>query len=163
MSRVRDTVTLNFATKVILKELLVNFERYKESYEAVKEAYKIKYDAYRELHVEWTTKRLKGVLTDEEEEDEPVSPHLPTDRTDIYELYMAMLTTTTEEEVELTPDMFSKLVLDKWEFITRHITVMRSWAREIRAGGTASMADSDSTAAALMALDSSLVDYGVED
>jgi len=161
MHRGEIPFSLVFSRTEVLSKLTENRERYVDTYATVKEAFKVRYDNYRAAHAEWTAKMLAGKL-DENEDTEPRSPVLPVDRTETYDLYIAMLENAKDSEYgefELTVGLFAQLWMDRWDFIREHIRTMTVWSEEMTRTDSTSTSTSTSTSADLS---SALLAYGVK-
>ncbi len=118
---------------VLLEKLRENRERYVETRKTLIEVYKKKNEEYQRAYVEYSKKVVESALTDNEKRPQP--PSIPADRTETYDMYITMVDRHCGNTLEIDSGNFNKLYMDKWDFITQHISAMALWA-----GGDASLA-----------------------
>jgi len=127
---------------VLLERLRENKVRYVATRKTLIKAYKKKDDEYKKAYREYSKKVVNSTLSDTERRPQP--PSIPEDRTYTYTTYIEMIDRHCDETLVIDIDNFSKLFMDKWDFIRHHINALTVWA------------DSDASLA------SAVADYGGE-
>jgi len=130
--------------RVLLEKLRKNKERYVKSYKVLLDIFEKESKKYQRAYVEFVGKKLKGTLTDEDEQ--PYAPRIPEDRTEVYDLYIAMLESHSGPislkkqgihsptdlidpvTIEIDDGMFAKLYMDRWNWMSSHIHELTIWA-----------------------------------
>ena len=135
--------SIEIGKKVLLEALNNNKTRYVDTREVLVKVYEEKSAEYQAKYTEYSQKVVDGTLTDDDRQPSP--PYIPEDRGETYDWYIAMVTAHCDDTLEIEDKMFRRLFLDKWTFITEHISALSAWA-----SNTIS-ADSTSTSAALLA------------
>jgi len=118
---------------VLLEKLRENRERYVETRKTLIEVYKKKNEEHQKAYAEYSLKVYEETLT--ENDEMPYPPSIPEDRTETYDMYVTMVDRHCGNTLEIDSGNFSKLYMDKWDFIKHHIGAMAMWA-----GGDASLA-----------------------
>lgn len=112
--------------EVLLEKLRKNKERYIETRKKLMEVFKKKEREYLKARAEYGAKVYEGTLTKDDKQPHP--PSVPEDRTETYDMYIAMIESHCDKTLEIDNDDFSKLFMDKWDFIREHIRAMTVWA-----------------------------------
>ena len=127
---------------VLLEALNKNKTRYVDTRKVLVKVYGEKVAEYQEEYAAYSQRVIDGLIT--EDDKQPYPPHIPEDRGETYDWYIAMLEVHCGDTLEVEDKMFRQLYLDKWTFIREHIQALAVWSDTTSANST-------STAAALMA------------
>lgn len=119
-------LTTRVLIEVIVAKLEANRERYVSTLDDVKQIYRAQADRYKEEYSKWLERQLKGELT--EKDTKPVPPSMPADRTETYNDYIAFFKSTMDTEIIIVQDDFNRFLLDKWDFVQKHISHLRHLA-----------------------------------
>lgn len=119
-------ITVKVRKEEILEALVKHQERYQTTRAQLVEAYKKKATEYQVEFAEYVQKQAEDLLT--EDDLEPTSPHLPEDKNGTYSDYIAMITSHMDSSIDLNHKSYSRLVLDKWDWIASHISTLSSYS-----------------------------------
>lgn len=111
---------------VLLEQLRENKARYVETRKALIEAYRKKSEEFQNDFAEYTKKVYEVRLT--EDDARPYPPTIPEDRTETYEMYIAMVEWHCGDTLEIDSANFRSLFMDKWDFIREHIRAIKVWS-----------------------------------
>jgi len=112
--------------EVLLEKLRENKDRYVETRKTLIEVYRKKSEEYQRAYMEYSKKVVESALV--EDEGRPYAPSIPEDRTETYNMYIEMVEKHCVDTLEIDSGNFSKLFMDKWDFIREHIAAMTVWA-----------------------------------
>ena len=101
-------------------------ERYTDTFKTLLEIFEIKSQEFQEKFKKYSQKVVEGSLTPDDEE--PVPPMTPTDRTEMYDLYLDMLDQHINSFIDIDELLFKRLWKDDWDFIRHHIRTLTSWS-----------------------------------
>lgn len=142
------TLTTRVLVETIITTLEANRERYVSTLGDVKKIYRAQAERYKEEYSKFLEKELKGELTEKDKDNRPSPPQMPADRTETYNMYIAFFKSTMDTEIIITQEDFNRFLLDKWDFVQKHIRHLRHLA-----GGDASYMVEELQVMASMALD----------
>ena len=124
---------------VLQQQLEQNKERYVSTRKVLVEAYQKKVEIYQKEYTVYSMKVIEGTL--QEDDEQPMPPVIPEDRTDTYDWYIKMVQAHSYPKLTIDDQMFKKLYLDKWDFIRSHIMAMTSWSTSTSTWDGSMMAD----------------------
>jgi len=112
-------ITVKVRKEEILEALAKHQERYQITRAQLVEAYTKKAAEYQILYAEYVQKKVANTLTNDEHE--PERPYLSEDRNETYVSFIAMVRSHMDSSIDLDYKEYTKLVLDKWDWIDSHI------------------------------------------
>lgn len=118
-------ITVKVRKEEILEALAKHQERYQITRTQLVEVYKVKVAEFQIKFAEYAQRKAENTL--DPDEHEPVSPHLLEDRNETYATFIAMVTSHIDASIDLEYTDYSKLVLDNWDWTTRHIATLSAY------------------------------------
>jgi len=115
------------AKRTLLDKLKSNKERFVKSYEALLKAYEKKVHEYQTKYGDYT-KKLVAKQLEKKDDQEPMAPRRPEDRTKDYDFYIEMIIQHENETIELSEALFKRLWKDQWDWTRSHFALMNLYA-----------------------------------
>ena len=128
-------LTIVIKTVDLRDKLKENKKRFVKSYEALLKAYEKRVSEYQRKYGDYA-KKVVAKLLQKKDDQEPMSPPKPEDRTKDYDLYIDMLVQHENDTIELSESLFKRLWKDQWDWTRSHYALMNLYA-----GGSADIAE----------------------